>query len=298
MSRCSRLPRSSQRSSGAPLSVAERRREPVDRARGGQFVIAPEEGERDGRHGGAAARSRHGRGRRSAAPVQAQPARPRPGSIPAARQTSASSRAARLGRPDRCASSQPAAAPWSHDPRSGCRAPATRSGRRSTRVAGRPACPRRPRSAPRVSANAAQRRIRLAVGEPGHGVVRDRPRQLRVAVPGQPVRRAVAVGEGAGRIVGREGLVRRRGAAPPTRRAGDRPRSRGASIRAASQPATSATARACRTNQGGGSRESRREAASTRAGTVIGSMVPTVRPGRSVGGRVAGARDRATGRAP
>ena len=39
-------------------------------------------------------------------------------------------------------------------------------------------------------------------------------------------------------------------------------------------PATSATARACRTNQGGGSRESRREAASTRPGTVIASMVP------------------------
>ena len=46
------------------------------------------------------------------------------------------------------------------------------------------------------------------------------------------------------------------------------------SIRAASQPATSPTARACRTNQGGGSRESRREAASTRPGTVIASMVP------------------------
>ena len=47
-----------------------------------------------------------------------------------------------------------------------------------------------------------------------------------------------------------------------------------ASIRAASQPATSATARAWRTSQGGGSRESSREAASTRPGTVIVAMVP------------------------
>ena len=56
-------------------------------------------------------------------------------------------------------------------------------------------------------------------------------------------------------------------------------------MRAASQPATSATARACRTNQGGGSRESRREAASTRPGTVIGSMVPDGRRRPRMDGR-------------
>ena len=80
--------------------------------------------------------------------------------------------------------------------------------------------------------------------------------------------------EGARRIVGRErlvGVVEQRGGLDERV---DRPAIPRASIRAASQPATSATARACRTNQGGGSRESRREAASTRPGTVIGSMVP------------------------
>ena len=78
---------------------------------------------------------------------------------------------------------------------------------------------------------------------------------------------------------------RHRGAAPPTRPAGDRRSTPRASMRAASQPATSATARACRTSQGGGSRESSREAASTRPGTVIVPMVPDdVRRGRDTAG--------------
>ena len=47
-----------------------------------------------------------------------------------------------------------------------------------------------------------------------------------------------------------------------------------ASIGAASQPATSPTARACARNQGGGSREISRAAASIRVGTVIRPMVP------------------------
>ena len=69
----------------------------------------------------------------------------------------------------------------------------------------------------------------------------------------------------------------------PSPRAADRAASRRQTRASASQPATSATARAWRSAQGAGSRERRRAAASTRPGTVIDSMVqagdgPGVRP--------------------
>ena len=121
--------------------------------------------------------------------------------------------------------------------------------------------------------------IRLAVDEPRDRVAGDRPRQLRVAVPGEPGRRALAVRQGTAPGRTRAGPCPRRAAAPPTPRAADPATIPAASIRAARNAATSATARACRTNQVGGSRESRREAASTRRGTVIDRMVPDGRRG-------------------
>ena len=79
-----------------PALGGECRLEPIDRARGRQLVVAPEEGERDGRHRSSASgrASCMWRAAASAAPVQ-RSRRTSSGVTPAARQTSASSRAAR-----------------------------------------------------------------------------------------------------------------------------------------------------------------------------------------------------------
>ena len=174
-----------------------------------------------------------------------------------------------------------------------------RTGRPSTRGAGRRACRRRPRSAPRGW------RTPPSVGT---------PRRPAAGSPGGPRRREPAQGgragsarrpsprRGGGRGPGRPrgGPCRRRGAGPRPRRAAGPRRSPRASIRAARKAATSATARACRTNQAGGSRESRREAASTRPGTVIEPMVADARRLARAGRRrgaigVGGARARGRG---
>ncbi len=235
-----------------------------------QLVVAPEERERHGRHR-AAVPWRSVRAAASARPVQPS-RRTSAGRTPAARQTSASSRSARARTDRYVASSQPVSCPSTS--RAGWRRRHERTGRRATRAAGSRACRRRRRSAPRGSRTPPSGGTRSASTSRVTGWF-----ATARASSGWPARvsqaaDAVAVGEGARRIVGRGAPCRRRAAAPPprpARRSTGIPR---ASIRAASQPATSATARACRTNQGGGSRESRREAASTRPGTVIGSMVP------------------------
>ena len=149
----------------------------------------------------------------------------------------------------------------------------TRTARPSTPGAGPPACRRRPRSAPRVT------RTPPSVGTARHPAIRVTgwpatarassacPMRVSHAAEPSPWGRARA-GSSAGSTLSASWSS---AAASTRRRSTATPR---ASIRAASQPATSATARACRTNQAGGSRESRREAASTRPGTVIASMVP------------------------
>ena len=149
----------------------------------------------------------------SAAPRRARPRAPRRSrraarTSPARRRRRGRRRLEPVGaRPDRSqvASSQPSRG---RRPRRADSAAATRrTARPSTRGAGRRACRRRRRSAPRAIANAAQRRYASPSSEPGDRVAGDRAGQLRVTVPGQPGRRAVAVAEGARRVVGRERLV-------------------------------------------------------------------------------------------
>ena len=150
----------------------------------------------------------------------------------------------------------------------GSGAASRRTGRPSTRGAGRPACPRRRRRAPRGCRCASQRvggvRRRASRVTGWHG---DRRPELRVAVRARARRRSPSpwASAAAGSSAGRTLSTSWRSAAASTSRAVDRA-SRAAAIRAASQPATSATARAWRRCHGGGSSERRRAAASTRAG--------------------------------
>ena len=107
-----------------------------------------------------------------------------------------------------------------------------------------------------------------------------------MAVPRQPVGGAVAVAQPARRIAVRQELVDVMEQGGRLHEPAIERRPAGEITRSASQPATSATARAWRSAQGAGSRERRRAAASTRPGTVIDPMVqagdgPGVRvPGR------------------
>ena len=209
-------PRSSQRSSGPPVSVGERRGEPVDGAGGRQLIVAPEPGQWRGRH---APR----RATRRASPVQAR-RRTSAGAMPAARQTSCSRRMARSRTrlPSRVV---PADRSARRRFRPGTAAATRRTGHPSTPGAGRPACRHRPRSAPPASRTRPSGDS-LAIHEPRDRVSGDRARQFRVAVPGQPGRGSVAMRQRAGRVGRPEGPCPCRAAAPPTPRAVDRARSR------------------------------------------------------------------------
>ena len=138
--------------------------------------------------------------------------------------------------------------------------PRRRSGRASVRGAGRPACRRRRRSGRRGSRRASHGCEGRAVDEPRHRVVGDDRAELRMAVPGQPVGRAVAVAEPARRIAVRQQLVDvmeqggRLDEPAIERRARGRPRAPRASPRPRRPRAHGAAPRAPVRGRGGGRR--------------------------------------------
>jgi len=120
-----------------------------------------------------------------------------------------------------------------------------------------------------------------------HRVVRDRPGKLPVARPRQPRRRAVAMGESFQRIAERQDLVdvvEERGRLSQATVDGDAV-GRDPCGSPARDLADGACVRACRSCQSSGAGERSREAASTRPGTVIGSMVPDGRGPPAAGPR-------------
>ena len=216
------------------------RREPADEALGDQLVVAPDvEERRDHR-----AIDRGAPAARSASVVHAS-RRTSAGSMPAARQTSASRRSARP-RTTRMVGVVPAfamAPPPRREPGVHRHQPLLGA---LVGVGDDPFLAARERGpAPML----------LPVGEPLDRVVGDRSRQLLVAPRSRarPPSRAHGSAGGPGRSPA--GPCRHRGGAPPPRRRLDPRGSPLASIRAARNAATSATARECATNQSGGSRE-------------------------------------------
>ena len=126
---------------------------------------------------------------------------------------------------------------------------------------------------------------------------RDEPGQLRMALPGQPVGRAVAMGEGPGRIVGRAGSCRRRGAGPRPRPAA-RSTAMPALVDPRRQPAGDLGHRArVRHEPGWGIEGEQQGSGRYPAGTVIGPMVPDGR-GPAAGGPVGGRRRAGRGGRP
>ena len=279
-----RLPRRSQRSIAPPVSAA-RAASNRSTAREAESSSSPQKNASgtvvigrapDGRRCVAASGEPEGR----AGPAQAADlVRPDPG-----RAADVLPRAGRPA-PGRRAGPRPPSRPRGRRCRAADSGDATRrTAPPSSRGAGRPACPRRRRSALRGSRTppsdgTARRRAGASPGGSRRPAPAPGGRPWSATPPSRRRGGGARAGSSAGSALSASWS---RAAASTRRRSTAIPR---ASIRAASQPATSATARACRTNQGGGSRESRREAASTRPGTVIASMVPD---GRGTAGGAAG----------
>ena len=291
-----RRPRPSQLGRAGPSARAACRAPPPAPPRSDRRA-ARRPGRRRPRRTGAGRRSR-GRARRSrplesrpapaarsASPVQAS-RRTSAGATPAARQTSASSRVGPRphGRRGRLVPALRIAARPRREP-----------GGPSAPVAGPPACRRRPRSVPRGSrtppsgdtASPSTRRVTGWSATPGPAP--DGPAAVSQSADPSPCGRVRAGSSGGSTL-----STSWSSAAAST--AADRSGCPRASIARASQPATSATARACATNQVGGSRESSRAAAADAPGDrhrTDGTRRPLQSADRPVGRRLAG-RDRWT----